>query len=219
MTFTHYEYAQGSPEWLEIRAGKITGSMFSTALETLKSGQPSAAAKAYAMRLALERIAGKPLDDGIQTWAMQRGSALEPEARKRHSEIIGQEVKPSGFWCDGTYGSSPDGLIGDDGCSEYKCLVDPTRIGKVLLNADLEEFEDQIQAHLWVTGRSWCDFCVYLPQMKSVQRDMFRTRVYRNDTRIEDILVKVHVFNALVEVYQEKMLNNLPIIVKNTEPF
>jgi hypothetical protein len=215
-----HNHEQGSAEWHAARAGVITASMFSTARYKTKKGEWSSEAKNYAFRLALERMGGQPLDDGMETWAMKRGKELEPAARARHAAIIGLEVKPCGFFTTdcGTFGSSPDGLIGDNGCSEYKALVDPSRIGKVLVNGDLSEFMDQIQGHLWITGREWCDFCIYMPQLSSVKRDMFRQRVYVQDQGA--LVADLHEFNALVVKTQSALDQQLPVqLDREVSPF
>ena len=71
---------QGSPEWHAARAGVITASMFKVARGKLKTGKNAGGfkedAKDYAFRLAIERISGKPLDEGFETWQMKRGHEL-----------------------------------------------------------------------------------------------------------------------------------------------
>ena len=54
------------------------------AIEGLPVGEFSDGAKAYAFRLAIERISGEPLDEGFETYAMRRGRELEPAARLEH---------------------------------------------------------------------------------------------------------------------------------------
>ena len=148
-------HQQGSEGWHAARAGVITGSMFATAREKLKSGankgQPSAAAGDYAFRLAVERISGNPLDEGFETWAMRRGHELEPAARFEHEMAIGVVVEPVGFITtdDGKFGASADGFIGADGGAEYKCLVDPSRLRKVLLTGSRERRIDHGLADAW----------------------------------------------------------------------
>jgi hypothetical protein len=152
---------QGSPEWLQARCGVITASMFGVARTRLKTGPNkgdfSAAAKDYAFRLAVERISGEPLDEGYQTWAMSRGHELEPAARLAHELAAGVSVKRCGFVLtdDEAFGASADGLIGEDGGSEYKCLIDPARLRQVLIEGDVSDFTDQVQGCLWITGRKY----------------------------------------------------------------
>lgn len=122
---------QGSPEWHAARAGCITASMFKTARAKLKrSGEPTEAALDYAFATAIERISGAPLDEGFETWQMRRGHELEPAARLAHEAAAGVIVQRAGFVTtdDGTFGASADGLIDEDGGSEYKCLVAPEKL-------------------------------------------------------------------------------------------
>jgi hypothetical protein len=202
---------QGSPEWHQARAGCITGSMFATAREKLKSGankgQPSAAAGDYAFRLAVERISGKPLDEGFETWAMRRGHELEPAARFDHEMAIGVVVEPVGFITtdDGKFGASADGFIGQDGGAEYKCLVDPSRLRKVLLTGDISEFLDQIQGGMWITGRKWWDFCLYCPALESIGLQLWHRRVERDDNYIEQLEVDLIGFEKLVSQNEDSL--------------
>ena len=48
----HYDFEQGTPEWLEARKGVITGSKFRDARDRLKNGNPSSKAILYAQDVA-----------------------------------------------------------------------------------------------------------------------------------------------------------------------
>ncbi|HEX7893187.1 MAG TPA: YqaJ viral recombinase family protein, partial [Terriglobales bacterium] len=186
------ECDQGSPEWLQARAGVCTASMFSTARKKVgelderqqqfvslrlagtpekaaaeaagykaiprsdgimralngeKVGDWSDAAKDYAFRLAIERISGTPLDEGFETWSMRRGHNLEPHARLEHELQTGLMVQRAGFVVtdDNIFGASADGLINEDGGSEYKCFVDPGRLRAIYMDDDFSEIADQAQ--------------------------------------------------------------------------
>jgi hypothetical protein len=211
---------QRSPEWHTARAGVITASMFSVAREKLKkSGEPTSAARSYAFGLAIERLGGMALDDTADTAYMQRGRELEPAARAAHSKAIGQEIGQLGFCktdC-GTYGCSPDGVIGDIGGAEYKCLVNADRIQRVVLNDDLSDFMDQVQGCMWIMDRGWWDFCVYLPQLAATGRDLYRKRVFRDNDYICNLSHDLSDFNSLVDDYVAKIRNSIPETSK--EPF
>jgi len=204
-------HPQGSEGWHAARAGVITGSMFATAREKLKiganKGQPSASAGDYAFRLAVERISGKPLDEGFETWAMRRGHELEPAARFEHEMAIGVVVEPVGFITtdDGKFGASADGFIGQDGGAEYKCLVDPSRLRKVLLTGDISEFLDQIQGGMWITGRKWWDFCLYCPALESIGLQLWHRRVERDDNYIEQLEADLIEFEKLVSQNEDSL--------------
>ena len=68
-----YRAPQGSPEWHAARAGCITASNFNLirSANRLKSGPNKDdygdKAKAYAFRLAIERISKMPLDEGVKS--------------------------------------------------------------------------------------------------------------------------------------------------------
>lgn len=199
---------QGSEEWHKARAGRVTASMFKTARERLKTGKDKGSftksARDYAFRLAVERISGMPLDEGFETWQMRRGHELEPEARACHEIHAGVSVEIAGFVTTdcGQFGASADGLIGDEGGAEYKCLLSPEKIRDAILFDDLSEWIDQVQGGMWITGRAWWDFCIYCPALDGVNRAFTRWRIARDDEYIEALQADLHEFNALVMDYQ-----------------
>ena len=83
------EHEQGSVEWLNDRAGRITGSMAKVVRKRLKSGEWSVPAKKYAFKLAFERIAKGVLDDTYRNAYMSRGNNLEVDARIIHESKDG----------------------------------------------------------------------------------------------------------------------------------
>ena len=207
---------QGSPEWHGARAGVVTASMFKVARQRLKTGKNAGdfteAAKNYAFRLAIERISGTPLDDGFETWQMRRGHELEPAAREAHESHAGVIVERAGFVTtdDSLFGASADGFIGDDGGSEYKCLVSPEGLREVLLAEDISEFTDQIQGCLWITGREWWHFGLYCPALESIGKHFFWREVRRDDDYIGAMELELVEFNRLVMKYQHQLKNVQP---------
>lgn len=182
------------------------------AIEGLPVGDFSEAAKNYAFRLAIERISKQPLDEGFETWAMKRGHELEPEARYRHEEHAGLTVMSCGFVTtpDNVFGASADGLIEPDGGAEYKCLVDPLRLRTCLIDNDISEFMDQVYGGMWITGRSWWDFCIYCPALAPAGRDFTRWRVPRDDDYINTMEAELLEFKRLVD-RNEAVLRGQPL--------
>jgi hypothetical protein len=170
-------------------------------------GEYGEAALNYAFRLACERISGLPLDEGFQTYQMKRGNELEPEARSRHEFEIGCEVIPTGMVksLNGKFGASADGLIGEDGGAEYKCLVSPERIRSVLIDGDMSEFTDQVQACLWLTGRKWWHFVLYCPALEPAGKDITVYEVQRDDEYILKMESDLIAFDQLVCEYVGKI--------------
>lgn len=120
------------------------------ALQGKPVGQPTEAALNYAFNLAVERIAGEALDNGFETWQMRRGHELEPMARMEHEMQTGLIVQRAGFVTtdDGAFGASADGLIGEDGGSEYKCFIAPT--------SSALSISTTTPAGLWTRSRAAC---------------------------------------------------------------
>lgn len=177
------------------------------ALRGERVGEFSGAARDYAFRLAIERISGKPLDEGFETWQMRRGHELEPEAREAHEIEAGVVVQRCGFVTtdDRAFGCSADGLIGEHGGSEYKCLVAPDRLRSVLVDGDLTEFADQVQGCMWIMGRRFWHFALYCPPLKSIGRDLWWREWARDDNYIEAMEPELLEFKALVDITERKL--------------
>lgn len=205
------ECAQGGEEWHRARAGCITASMFSTARERLKSGANkgdfSSKAKDYAFRLAIERISGEPLDEGFETWQMKRGHDLEPEARMEHEAKTGLFVKRAGFvkTDDGLFGASADGLINDDGGSEYKCFLAPEKLRSIILDHDIGEVREQAQGCMWLTRRNWWHVGLYCPALSAAEKQFTMIEVQRDDNFIEAMEKDLWQFAMLVAQYEKQL--------------
>lgn len=168
MTLTIYpELEQGTPEWLEARRGIVTASTIGQLItdKTVKPAQNDRARGLYATLIA-ERITGR-VEPVIPNRAMTRGTLLEDEARRLYVGRTGNDVEQIGFARFDhdayTIGASPDGLIGDDGGLEIKCPAPKTHVQTVLSGEIPSYNRAQVQASMFVTGRTWWDFCSYLP--------------------------------------------------------
>ena len=123
--------AQGTPEWLLERAGLATASRFSDVLATIKSGE-AAVRRSYRAELVVERLTGKPTEQGFVSQAMREGTEREPFARMEYEARTGFMVQEVGLIRHATIeaGASPDGLIDDsDGGLELKCPTAATHFG------------------------------------------------------------------------------------------
>ena len=157
---------QNTQEWEALRAGNPTASRFSELVTS--TGSPSKSMQAYAIELAGEMYAGRPLD----TWSGNKytdyGHEIEDEARLAYEMRTGDTVEQVGFITDDLelYGCSPDGLVGDDGMVEIKCLPKkhiPSMLywkkhGKVP-----PERIAQTQGQVMIAERKWCDLLFYRP--------------------------------------------------------
>ena len=168
MALTIYEHLeQGTPEWLEARAGIVTASTIGQ-LITAKTVKPAMndRSRGLCQTLIAERVTGH-VEPVHPNRAMTRGTLLEPEARRIYAEQTGQDVDEVGFarldTDTYTLGSSPDGLVDDDGGIEIKSPSAKVHVSTVLSGAIPDYNRAQVQAFLHVTGREWCDFISYLP--------------------------------------------------------
>ena len=168
MTLTIYDaLEQGTPEWLEARAGIVTASTIGQ-LITAKTVKPAMndRSRGLCQTLIAERITGH-VEPVSPNRMMVRGTLLEPEARRIYAAQTGQDVDEVGFarldTDTYTLGSSPDGLVSDDGGIEIKSPSAKVHVATVLSGAIPDYNRAQVQAFLHATGREWCDFISYYP--------------------------------------------------------
>lgn len=194
---------QGTPEWFAARAGVITASKFSDAVSTLKTGDFSQASKDYAYKVAIERIYGETTEDTYVTWEMRRGTELEPLARIAYEAKTGNLAEESGIVLtdDRVFGYSTDGFVDEDGLIEIKCPNSARKLVEMWETGDISEYEHQIQGGMWITGRKWCDFIMYAPQLEPVGKQLFIKRIERNDEFIEWMESKLMDFARRVEAH------------------
>lgn len=180
------------------------------ALDGEPVGDFTTKAKQYAFRLAIERISGELLDDtGFKTPYMHRGQRLEDDARLLHEQRKGILVEQVGLILtdDRRFGVSLDGMIDDDGTSEYKAFLAPETLMPILLEGKMEGCADQVQGGLWITGRQWSDFVLYCPALRSINRHLEIITTWRDDIYIQSLAKDMEKFDALVEQYKEKLIN------------
>jgi hypothetical protein len=184
-----------------------TSNTVKRAMDGEKVGRPSDAALNYAFGLAIERISGEPLDNGFETWQMRHGHELEPMARLEHELQSGLMVQRAGFVLtdDEAFGASADGLIGDDGVSEYKCFLAPEKLRAFHIDNDASGIMDQVQGVLWITGRKWAHIGMYCPALEKVGRQLWLQEFKRDDDYIEKLEEDLWQFKLLVDKYEAKL--------------
>jgi len=164
-----HDVEQNSPEWFELRAGIPTASEFSN-LVTSK-GAPSKALEKYSYTLAAEAFTGGQVDAWEGNQYTDRGHELEAKAISAYEFMNDVEVTLAGFVTtdDGLIGCSPDGLIGDDGLIEIKCLGHKAHIETIIYYADKAaappKYFQQAQGQMMICDRKWCDLVFYYPTL------------------------------------------------------
>lgn len=111
--------------------------------------------------LAAQRITGH-VEETPVTRDMERGILAEPFAQDAYEQRTGNVVQSVGFMVRdfGGYkiGCSPDGLVGDDGMTEWKAPRARHHITTVLHDEVPPWHMAQVQCSLLVTGRQWIDY-------------------------------------------------------------
>lgn len=205
------ECKQGEPEWFAARCGRATASCFADAISTTsrasgkrKAGDPSAAAERYAADIAIERISGKPHGEPPKAWVLERGHEMEARARMVYEVRSKAFVTEAGICLtdDDLFGYSTDGLVDEDGLIEIKAPIDSTKIVAMWQTGDTSEYDHQMQGGMWITGRKWCDFIMYVPDLAPVGKDLYVKRVHRNDEFIDAMVEQLGEFWKLAAGYE-----------------
>lgn len=159
---------QRTPEWHAARCGIPTASGFKQIVTS--TGKRSTSREKYLYELAADKLGAIP-EETYQSFAMQRGTLLESEARGLY-EFANESVQEVGFCLSdcGRWGCSPDGFVNDKGGIEIKCPLKHTHV-EYMLKCEEEmpiEYFQQVQGALLVTGREWWDFISYCPGLPPV---------------------------------------------------
>jgi predicted phage-related endonuclease len=187
--FTDLE--QGSEAWFLTRCGCVTASEFKSVMSKGRGTAPSKTRRTYMLKLAGEIITGT-FQETYKSADMERGNAMEPEARDLYAMTKGIEVEEVGFIkIADQIGYSPDGLVGDDGLLEIKTRKPELQIALLFDGEIPSEHIKQLQGGLYVSGRQWIDFVSYWPGLP-----IFIKRVYRDETLIGEISMAVMTFIA-----------------------
>lgn len=213
----HHDHPQGSPEWLNVRRGCITGSRFKDCRdykaltkaqekEGRAKGDPSGKLLAYAYDTARERCGGNA-PAKFQNAAMRTGQEQEPLARRAYEVRTGRLVEEVGFFTtdDGLFGLSPDGLIGDDGVLEIKTMVSSDTLFTAVADGDVSEYMDQVNGYLWLFGRQWVDLVLWAPDLEPLGLHLTIRRITRDENAIEALEADLMAFAQLVTDFETKL--------------
>lgn len=160
---------QNTPEWDFARLGIPTASMMSSIITS--TGKASTSSKTYMNQLVSDWHAGHKTEAWSGNKFTDIGHEREPEITALYTLLTDNEVTDVGFvFKDETrlVGCSPDGLVNEDGLTEFKNPKGSTMASyAVAYIKDKTKIPStyfvQVQCQLWVTGREWCDFMVYHP--------------------------------------------------------
>lgn len=167
-----YNY-QTDPEWLDIRANRITASFAS---ELMASGKgPYGLGSSICKRLnkrAMQRYTGW-IDDTAASLsekeAVRRGVIYEREARDWYSRMTGRQVVTCGFVSRGAYlGCSPDAIvIGEDRRMAQIKVPMPENYPSKIISDGYLEYVPQVKMELYVCDFYVSDLVIYSPELRA----------------------------------------------------
>jgi len=170
-----HDVAQGSVEWMQMRAGIATASEFDCLVTPEFKVRTGDMPKSYLAKKLAEAWLGGPLL-GFNMFDMDQGQILEGEAIPWYELEYGQEVQRVGLVTtdDGRVGCSPDGLLKGSGL-EIKCPRPETHTGYLLKGVLPKDYAAQVHGGMYVTGfHSWT-FLSYRrrfpPLLLTIERD------------------------------------------------
>jgi len=192
---------QGSQEWLDARAGRVTASRIKDILTKVKTGE-AAARRDYRLELVCEILTGIPAEQGFVSFEMKRGTELEPAARAAYEfenkisvDQVGMVLHPQSD----RYAASPDGMVNWDGKNAPEGLIEikapktATHIGYIEAGVVPADYQPQMLWQMACTGAQWVDFVSYDPRLPE-QLELYIVRFQRDEARVHEIESEVMQF-------------------------
>ena len=202
-----HDVQQNTDEWLDLRAGKLTGSTCSKMMANFGKafGEP---AKKAAVTIAVEQVTGRRCtNDSFSNGQMIRGHAQEPLARMMYEDQHFVDVTNGGFFDCGQCGCSPDGLVVDDGLIEIKSVVASVHYNNIKRGGIDPAYQWQFYFNLLKTGRDWIDFVSYCADFPE-ETKLYVHRVNRDECseQFDKIEERSEQFFRLVEEIKRSVI-------------
>jgi putative phage-type endonuclease len=203
-------HQQKSNEWLDLRAGRFTGSQIHKLMGVKGLGQTGLT---YAFEMACEIVFGRNEEEQFESFDIKRGNELEPFAFRKFKELKELdfiEVQNCSFFAYGNNaGASPDGLVSNDSVLEIKCPRPNKFFNLVAKGYDAidSEYIDQMQMEMLATNSKQCHFFNYI--IYNGEEMWHEIIVGRDDVRIE--LIKQRILEATIkrDEFVELLKNNI----------
>lgn len=205
--FTVVECDQRSPEWLAARIGRVTST---GAVDMLKKGRGSEEAvgkRDLRLRLALERMGQRPLEDDYTSRAMQQGIEREAAAYAAYEALTGRMLERTGFCShnDLMAGCSLDGSFDNfTGLVEIKAPEWQAHYEALKTNTVPTNYLRQVNHALFITGAEWCDWMSYNPDFTE-RLQVKLIRVERNPKALEAYEDALTLFLAEVDLKVQEL--------------
>jgi hypothetical protein len=192
---------QGTPEWHQLRCGKITSSRMKQLV------------KADNLSLVDELIAEQELgyyeSDDYTSPEMEWGTDHESQAIEQYEAMTGVSVTRVGMLQSERYELltvSPDGLVGDVGAVEVKCPKTKTHVRNIRMGVIPAEYRPQVLQYFLVhEGLQWLDFISFDPRLE--RKPIWIKRVTRVELApdLENAWLQITKFVAKLNKYKEEI--------------
>ena len=200
-----HELEQGTPEWHDLRKGRMTASH---AQEIANNGK---GLDTYILTL-MARYYSSAQEESYTNQHMERGNELEPQARAMYELEYDAEIRQVGFIeIDQYVGCSPDGLIGEDGGIEIKCHDDKKHFELVIGGSVDSKYLWQMQMNMYCTKRKWWDYVSYNPNFEKsllIHRIEANTPIGKHKNPFESLEKGIEAGKKLIEEYKQKYIKN-----------
>ena len=160
-------------------------------------------ARSYMMEIVASAVTGRDKVGG-KSAAMDHGNDTEADAFDHYAAVNFADVRKAQMLVMKYHriAATPDGFVEDHpdgpGLLEIKCPESKTHLATWMARELPEEYFEQVQGQLWVSGRQWCDFVSFdnrfPPSMWMVQ-----IRVQRDEEFIARMAPKVLKFAGEVD--------------------
>lgn len=196
-----HQCAQGTTEWLRLRMGIPTASLFDKIMTpggTKGAPKKSEQAEKYMNHLLAERMLGAPIDGFKSQW-MERGSEMEHRAVASYELANECDTEKVGFITtdDGLIGCSPDRLIVGNPKKglEAKAPSPAVHVSYLMMATGASlEYKCQIQGQIWLCEFHSVDIVSFHPGMP----DAVFT-VNRDELFIKELAEHVRSFSRQLE--------------------
>lgn len=202
------EILERQAAWNAVHNGRITGSQFHRAKLNAKGDGLGMGAMTWVNEIIWEWLTGLPASDFESSKATDWGLAHEAEAIRLYEKATRRKVVRGKFFHlkgSDLIGCTPD-AVGRGYGLEVKCPYGGKNHVRTLVSGKVpEEYMDQVDGHMWITGKAQCDFVSYDPRPKEERHRLVIVKVVRDEARIQDLAKRVRMVESAVRANLDKL--------------
>lgn len=192
------EGEQRTDEWKAARLGVLTSSSCELILSPTQR-------KTFLTKILSEMLTGEqePLPYSPH---IEHGVKFEDEARRFYEIQKNVKVREVSFiFKDESkrIGTSPDGLVGEEGMLEIKCPSSKVHLSYITEDEVPKKYFYQMQHQMYVSGRKWVDFFSFDPRLPIEVRSYLK-RVYRDEEAQEKIDTSSKIIIKAIDAFLTK---------------